>query len=78
MKTQRWVGEIGGGWGGDGGGSSISRGNLSMVLAATSLFGMKLVEEISFLAGQHSHLLLHVLHLTPDLLCAALKPAAQL
>ena len=47
-----------------------------MVLAAASLFGMQLMAQIPFLAGQHSYLLLHALHLTPDLLCAALKPAA--
>ena len=49
-----------------------------MVLAATSLFRVQLVGEILFLAGQHSYLLLHALHLTPDLLCTALKPATQI
>ena len=76
-------GGVVGGGGGWGGGRVFSQQgsentNLSMVLAAASLFRMQLVNKISFLAGQHSHLLLHALHLVPDFICAALKPAAQL
>lgn len=49
--------------------------HLSKVLAGALLLGVQLVVQVLLLACQHPDLLLHAVHLTPDLLCIALKPA---
>ena len=51
--------------------------HLGIVLTAAHLFCVQLMRQVTFLAGQNLHLLPHAVHLTPDLLCIALKSAAH-
>lgn len=61
--------------GGGGGKQGSGKTNLCMVLTAAGLLRMQLVCKISLLTCQHSHLLLHALHLIADVCCAPLQPA---
>ena len=87
-ETYVWAHEGQGGGGGAGRHVGIGRArevrevskgsgktDLRMVLTAASLLRMQLVGKISLLACQHSHLLLHALHLIADVCCAPLQPA---